>query len=103
MFSQVSGSVTMNLDGPPLKIGNRTSILLSDGFVDLFSPTSSLYSQEFSTKGFSVALWLKIESLSAKTDYYLSGGKASQGFSIYSPVEGGMYTLTKNTHVKTHM
>ncbi len=91
IYSQVSGSVTMNKVGPPLEFGNRTSLILSDGYIDLYSPTSGLYDETFSTQGFSVALWLKIESLSNTASYYLSGGKANQGFSIYSPLEAGIW------------
>ena len=90
MFSQAFGSATMSMAGPPLEFSNRTSLTLSDSYLDLYFPTSGLYDEVFSTEGFSVALWLKIESLSSAASYYLSGGKANQGFSIYSPLQGGV-------------
>ena len=90
MFSKISGSVTMNMAGPPLKFGNRTSLLLSNGAIDLHFSTSCLYNEVFCTKGFSFALWLKIESIKATSQsYYLTGGQGGQGFSIYSPLEAG--------------
>jgi hypothetical protein len=91
MFSQASGSVSMNVAGPPLAFGNRTSLIVSDGHMNLYSPTSCLYDEDFCTKGFSVALWLKIESLSNAASYYLTGGKASEGFAIYSPLQAGRW------------
>ena len=90
LFSKISGSVTMNMAGPPLKFGNRTSLLLSNGGVYLHTPTSCLYAVLFCAEGFSFALWLKIESIKdTSQSYYLTGGEGGQGFLIFSPFAAG--------------
>ena len=102
-YFKASGLVTMNLAGPAISRGNRTALFLSGGSVDLNSPTSCLYQENFCNNGLSFALWLKIESLSSTASYYLTGGKGNQGFSIYAPVETGKQTILMAEMIKLQM
>ena len=90
VYSKVSGSVILDVAGPKTTFANRTSVLFSHGFVDLYTSASCLYEDEFCSEGFSFAFWLKIESIASNVaSYYLSGGERNQGFSVYSPLESG--------------
>ena len=94
-YGTAYGAIAINFDGPPLANGKRTSILLQEDYIDLDYSTTCVTDLDLCTDGLSFSLWLKIESLLQTTGYYLVAGSGSTGFSIVSPLEGGMTSLSR--------
>lgn len=92
-YASSYGAVTMNLDGPPLSNGKRTSILLQDDYIDLDYSTTCINNLDLCLNGFSFSVWLQIESLQQTTRYYLAGGTSTAGFAIISPAPEGIIMI----------